>query len=371
MNTPSILTYTDFKAILVLIAGVCGGIYLFSRGFRLLQRRGLILNTPLAKIRSASLGLVEVSGLAEGPYTIPAPITGMPCYYHRTLVWQMKQDGKSNKWVKIVEESLHVPFYLDDNTGRVLINPIGAEMDLHRDFGEEYDSSFFSSRPELPANVAGFLARRGITNDKKLKVEEYSIKPKNALFVLGTLAENPGLTVNAMPVRAISGVAADLDLDVPGMLASTQEGQAAPVGFERGSQKVISSNRAEAPEIIRLSAQPAPGSSAEMTQQGKIAAAMLKAGISNPAAWAMVGIEPPHPSLNSPTAPAAASAHPFDLHPKTVLMKGGNNSAFFVSWRRQRDVVKSLGWKSALMIFGGPILTLLCLYILCAEIGWL
>ena len=294
MNTASTLTYTDAKAILVLIAGVCAGIYLFFRGFRLLQRRGLILNTPFSKIRSASLGLVEVSGLAAGPYTIPAPISGMPCYYHRTLVWQMKQEGKSKEWVKIVEESLHVPFYIDDNTGRVLINPVGAEMDLHRDFGEEYEVSFFSSRPELPANVAGFLARHGIANDKKLKVEEYSIKPKNALFVLGTLAENPGLTVNAMPVRTISGVAADLDLNVPGMLASTQGPQAASVGFERGSRKIIASNRTEAPEIIRLSPQSAPGSSAEMTQQGKIAAAMSKAGISNPAAWAVVGIDTHH-----------------------------------------------------------------------------
>ncbi len=52
-------------------------------------------------------------------------------------------------------------------------------------------------------------------------------------------------------------------------------------------------------------------------------------------------------------------------------MKGEHNPAFFISWRSQRDVVKSLGWKSALLIWGGPALTLVCVYILAAEFGWL
>jgi hypothetical protein len=52
-------------------------------------------------------------------------------------------------------------------------------------------------------------------------------------------------------------------------------------------------------------------------------------------------------------------------------MKGEHSPAFFISWRSQRDVVRSLGWKSALMIWGGPTLTLVCVYILAAEFGWL
>jgi hypothetical protein len=54
-----------------------------------------------------------------------------------------------------------------------------------------------------------------------------------------------------------------------------------------------------------------------------------------------------------------------------VLMKGAHSPAFFISWRSQRDVVKSLGWKSALMIWGGPAVTLVCVYILALEFGWL
>ena len=40
-----------------------------------------------------------------------------------------------------------------------------------------------------------------------------------------------------------------------------------------------------APEVIRISLEPAPIKTSEMTQQQKIAAALTRAGISNSAAW--------------------------------------------------------------------------------------
>jgi hypothetical protein len=54
-----------------------------------------------------------------------------------------------------------------------------------------------------------------------------------------------------------------------------------------------------------------------------------------------------------------------------VLRKGTYNPAFFISWKSQKDIVQSLGWKSFGMIWGGPALTLLCVYILAAHFGWL
>jgi hypothetical protein len=87
-----------------------------------------------------------------------------------------------------------------------------------------------------------------------------------------------------------------------------------------------------------------------MSQQQKIAAALTKAGISNPAA-----------SVSSDGI-ASATANSFDPHPPVVLMKGKNNPTFLISWRSQRAIARSLGWKCALMIWGGPALALLCLY---------
>jgi hypothetical protein len=336
-------------------------VYLFYRGFILLNRKRLIENTPASKIRSASMGLVEVSGLAIGPRTMPAPITALPCFYYHTTVWQLKQSGRRNEWEKIADESLHLPFFIDDNTGKVLIDPTGAEMDIHRDFHEEYGSSLLSMRAEAPPAVNVFLSRHGVSCDKKIKVEEHCIKPKNALFVLGTLANNPGPNRTSMSNPIFPATASALNL------TSKTERITAPLSFAVGT-----SIGGAHQQVIRLSDHGNPNPS-EMTQQQRVAAALMKAGITNPAAWAAAeadsAITAAVPSYsgavsNSISIGAAVAIEEFDTHSPVVLMKGAHNPAFFISWRSQRDVVRSLGWKSALMIWGGPALTLFSIYVL-------
>jgi E3 Ubiquitin ligase len=359
------------------LVGAAAGVYLFFRGFRMLQRKRLILNTPSSKIRSASMGLVEVSGLAVGPYTMAAPITSLPCYYYRTMAWQWKQSGKNREWVKVADESLHLLFYLDDNTGRVLVNPQGAELDIHRDFHEEYSDSLFSSKDFVPPNVSSFLSRYGVNNEKKIKVEEYCIKPKNALFILGTLAENPGVEVSSTPVRTVMGLTAGLKLNAPGLVEDRIEsvlsglpGVTSTTSTSTFTTVIPSGNDHQKPglqpEIIKLTSENgSPATSLSMTQQQKIAAALTKAGITNPAAWAAAGLpQAAAPAVQTAsTSGAPDDSQEFDLKPKVVLMNGTHDPAFFISWRSQRDVVASLGWKSALYIWGGPALTLLCAYI--------
>jgi threonine/homoserine/homoserine lactone efflux protein len=70
--------YSRNDGVALAFVGVFAGVYLFYRGFRFLQRKRLILNTPASKIRSAAMGLVEINGLAVGPYTMLAhrPRTG-------------------------------------------------------------------------------------------------------------------------------------------------------------------------------------------------------------------------------------------------------------------------------------------------------
>ena len=182
--------------------GIAFGLFWFYKGFRLLQRKRLIQNTPASKIRSASMGLVEVSGLAAGPHVLTSPFKQAESFYYRSTAWQLKQQGKNTQWVKVAEEILHVPFYLDDNTAKVLIDPRGAEMDLHCDMSEQYHRSVLFSGPEMPGPVAEFLIRHGVDPDKRIKVEEYCIKPKNFLFVLGTLSQNPGLDASIRPTWA-------------------------------------------------------------------------------------------------------------------------------------------------------------------------
>jgi len=341
--------------------GAFAGVYLFYRGFRMLQRKRLIQNTPTSKVHSASMGLVEISGLATGPSTIPAPVSAMPCYFHHSIAWEWRREGRSSQWVKVAEETAHVPFFIEDITGRVLVDPQGAEMSIHRDFCDEFSQSLFSSNLEVPANISSFLSRHGVSGSGKLKIEEYCIKPKNALFVLGTLAENHA-TYPSGPVFTQADRFRTLSWQVPGL----KSGVGSASSFTVGSDALVSgSATATKPPL-------------DAAQQETITAALMKAGIVNPAAWAAAGIRTTAAVMRgggvaTAVAPALAPVpeETFDLHPPIVLKKGTHNPAFFISWQSQREVTKSLGWKSALMIWGGPALTLLCVYVLAAQFGWL
>jgi hypothetical protein len=355
------------------VVGFFFGVYLFYRGFRLLQRKRLILNTPTSKIRSASMGLVEINGLAVGPYTMTAPITGVPCYYFRSIAWQWQNVGRNSKWVKVADESLHLPFFLDDNTGRVLVDPQGAEMDIHRDFHEQFGTSLFSTSFEIPSNISGFLACHGVSTDKKLKIEEYCIKPKNALFILGTLAQNPGLTVSPAPVRSLTSEEHTVSLQLPKM---TGLGFSLTAGTGRAASTSFAAFQSEpAQPQMHLVGTSNPAQTTSVTDPGTITAALVKAGITSPAAWAAAGVVNSVGVATPASASTGAASRPaleqFDLHPPVVLKRGTHDPAFLISWHSQRDVVGTLSWKSALLIWGGPALTLLCAYFLAAHFDWL
>jgi hypothetical protein len=353
------------------VIGAFVGVYLFYRGFRLLQRKRLILNTPASKIRSAAMGLVEINGLAVGPYTLTAPITGVSCYYCHSTAWQLQQRGKNSQWVKVAEERLHVPFFLDDNTGCLLVDPQGAEMDIHRDFHDEFGTFLFSSRMEIPSNISGFLARHGVSTDKKIKVEEYCIKPKNALFILGTLAQNPGLSVSATPVLSLTAEQSALSFHTRELSNVSPQTDVTVAG------KALFSAFKSEPTGMRLLGPNPHAKISDLAQQQKITSALVKASITNPAAWAAAGLVnsavtvTPAPVTTGGVAAAAPALEEFDLHPPVVLMRGAHDPAFLISWHSQRDVVSSLSWKSALMIWGGPALTLLCVYVVALHFDWL
>lgn len=323
---------------------VAGGLYLFIAGFRLLARKHLIADTPTSRIASASMGLVEVNGRVTGPYTVPAAITGNSCLLYRTVAWQQGDSRRSNEWDKIAEEKQYLPFFLDDGSGELLVDARGADLDLERDYRGEFDASPLSFTG-LPAQVSSFLARHGVAACRRIRIEEWTIKPNENLFVVGTLAEN---------IRA----------KAPSAMRSLDEEKLSSV-----------------PEIIRLSPETAPATSVDMTLQGKIAAALTRAGIQKPEAWAAAGVStetalPPQPisqiqisGLNQ--LEASSNAGKFDLASPVVLRKGENNTTFLISWQSRRELIQSLSWKSITLVFGGGGLVLVGIYLLLLQQGWL
>lgn len=108
-------------------AGVFPGLFaagLFWGGFYFIRLKRRVENTPTSKVRSIAMGMVEVHGRARRLYALVAPMTQSPCIFYRLRKYRRE---RNNRW-KLVREmdSRHVPFQVDDGTGRVTVDPTGA-----------------------------------------------------------------------------------------------------------------------------------------------------------------------------------------------------------------------------------------------------
>ncbi len=196
---------------LLSVAGLPFGVYLFIRGFTVLRRKRLIQDTPTSTVRAAAMGLVEVCGKAVGPYTLIAPLSACECYYYRIIARESKDaQGRKGKG-KAIDEILCVPFFVEDKTGRLMIDPRGAETSLPAQVDES------CSPAEAAGYVREFLLRRGLAEADLLKLQERCIRPGDELYILGTLGERSSSAegdlhsrMSEPSFRILSEAAADL-----------------------------------------------------------------------------------------------------------------------------------------------------------------
>lgn len=180
---------------------------------------GLVINhfSRDAKIRRElrSAKLYRIADLAEGtrgrivgrayPLTeaLQAPLTGRPCVYFVATLEQRVQHGKTSSWRTIVTETRTVPFGIQDDSGRALIDPTGARMSL--DFDNKSTSGTFDN--PTPAEQ-GFLDRHrqsGTTFvfNRHLRYREAIIGVDEPIAILGSGVREPD--PDAPPAEAYRG----------------------------------------------------------------------------------------------------------------------------------------------------------------------
>jgi hypothetical protein len=93
--------------------------------FACLRLKRFVEDTPTSRIRSLAMGLVEVHGRAIRRYALVAPMTQSACVWYRLRKYRRDR----NSWRLTSEsDSNHVPFILDDGSGRVVVDPAGATV---------------------------------------------------------------------------------------------------------------------------------------------------------------------------------------------------------------------------------------------------
>ncbi|MBN1958428.1 MAG: hypothetical protein JXQ81_00795 [Desulfuromonadales bacterium] len=99
---------------------------MFWSAFYFLRLKRQIENTPTSRIRSVAMGMVEVKGRAVRKFALLSPMSHTPCVFYRLTKFRRE---RNNQWkVSSVSSSANVPFDLEDDTGRIEINPSGCRV---------------------------------------------------------------------------------------------------------------------------------------------------------------------------------------------------------------------------------------------------
>jgi hypothetical protein len=276
--------------------GLGFGVYSFFKGFRVYREYRVLADTPEIPIRSMPMGLVEIHGKATGEQLVPSPVTRTPCFFYKVDIERWVRDKNRGHWSHAKTDTAGTRFYLDDGTGKVLVDANGAEYDLIQ-----------TARVETGRGSSGSLGRlpwgRG--------------DPTPALGPVGSDAELCAYVQSALSMRHSA-----FSVDGPSLLTDLLQGS---INLAGGG-----SDRYRLTEFLIL-----PGHYYDIT------------------------------------GTCAENPNPKDEHDRNLITKGQNEPTFLISWRSEKELESALRKRAAFRIFGGAALTVACLGILLAKLGWL
>ncbi|HKT12274.1 MAG TPA: GIDE domain-containing protein [Terriglobia bacterium] len=111
--------------------GLILGLYWFFKGFGIFREYMVVADTPLAPIRSVAMGRVQVHGKAVGEKTLRSPVSNQLCFLYKVNIDRFLAGRQGQgRWSPYLTDEGSVNFYLEDDTGKVLVDPEAAELEL-------------------------------------------------------------------------------------------------------------------------------------------------------------------------------------------------------------------------------------------------
>jgi hypothetical protein len=330
-----------------------------------------------------SMGLVHIHGKARAPKSLLSPITRTPCFFYKVNIEKWKRDEHGGgSWSHYRTDTNGLSFYVEDGSGKTLINAEGAELDLVQSSRREVRSdSQNSSFSQASAPVAGIEA----TDEDLLSYVSQVTTKKVFSFVsqgLSTLAAHTGAGSNPQVQTALDFLRHPVDPEV--------------------IQKMLAARQLSDPnqEQIRLSVLEAlkhPVGSPEFDQQLRQAAAIAQVDPQQMAKFrehiqSWQRFRESGVVLNAPpasgryrltefcilpeqeydvTGTCMENPTPADEHDRNLVTKGVNEPTFLISYRTERQLESRLRNRALLMVFGGGAGAVVCLALLLAKLGLL
>lgn len=191
---------SESKLFAYLCIGFVLGIIGFFRGFKLREKKKLIENIPTSTVRGMAMGLAEVKGKArEFKGLLTSAFAKAECVFFHYKVEEYRSSGKHSHWVTIAQYASPEPFYLEDETGKLLVVPAGAEFHAKPD--RRYHNGLGAKDKDIFCRQ---LAAMGISSTSKfgfgrqIRCDETYIEPGDDLYVIGTAQSSPVVSGSAV-----------------------------------------------------------------------------------------------------------------------------------------------------------------------------
>lgn len=318
-------TYSNSDGNLIMGAavGAVMGVVWFIKGFKELQIKRTIQNIPTSKINTGAVGTdVEIKGniIAEKEKLVTAPISGQLCAIYHIEIQIEQRRKNSTRWITIDQLYSHDGFYVDDESGATaLVLVEGARVNHKKKTNDYYfNSSEMDSIPD-PLRESLTLNQHKLKKFKfrktswlfsaRYRILEWHFIPNEEIYVLGHAESGLRLEKLKKPklkyfLKAKKTIQKDGKLKA--RYDTNRDGTLNPDELERGAQILAQ----------RLS--------------DKYSKEKLK-----------------------------------ELIPKTKLIfKKRKPHPFVISNRPEGELVQHLGKWSVLKIWGGPVLTVACVWYL-------
>lgn len=150
------------------LVGILVGLFIFYNGFKAWNKFKKVADISTSKVRSMAAGLVELNGKVTVIKKLVSPITKRDCVYYKVEHQVYVRSRRGGNWVTTSVKSEFENFFLEDDTGKVEIDPRLAELDIPQDFVKTYGN------------------QRDI---------EYFLAPGDTVYALGTAKNKPGVKV--------------------------------------------------------------------------------------------------------------------------------------------------------------------------------
>jgi len=154
----------------------------------------IIFKVDRQPVLSAAKATEGVPYSAEGKiiptFTIEAPISKEVCVYCHIIRERLEKSGKSSKWIVRENTMRYAPFYVEDKSGRLLVDMINMDHDFSKVMLQVMDTSMPNPRnSEVDAIVTvkqkEYKIVKKLAADERWRVSEYILKPGENVFVYG------------------------------------------------------------------------------------------------------------------------------------------------------------------------------------------